>query len=221
MKRTVLKGIIAGLCGMLAACAIITVNVYFPEKAVKEAYKSLDEMLLKRDEEKQAPSGQKPAEEKKAPETSPQSRLLDEFPSFSLVSEARASDNYADDLAVELSSMPDVLKAYDEMHQRLPRINALLDAGAVGITNQGLITVRDKTKVSSQDEALVKAENDSRKTVITGMAKAILKLNKQKESKAALDQVKGKAATTYADAKRDEAKPGWWVQLANGRWVQK
>ncbi|HBA87693.1 MAG TPA: DUF1318 domain-containing protein, partial [Geobacter sp.] len=40
-------------CLFLAACAVITVNVYFPEKAAKEAYKSLDDMLLK--------SGEKPA----------------------------------------------------------------------------------------------------------------------------------------------------------------
>lgn len=29
-----------------AACAIITVNVYFPEKEVKSAYRSLEEELL-------------------------------------------------------------------------------------------------------------------------------------------------------------------------------
>jgi len=53
------------------------------------------------------------------------------------------------------------------------------------------------------------------------MAKAILKLNKQKESKAALDQVMAKAAATYADTKREAAQPGWWMQLQNGKWVQK
>ena len=47
MSRIV-KWIIAGMCGFLVSCAIITVNVYFPEKDVKQAYKSLDEMLLKR-----------------------------------------------------------------------------------------------------------------------------------------------------------------------------
>ena len=29
-----------------AACAIITVNVYFPEKDIKSAYKSLEDELL-------------------------------------------------------------------------------------------------------------------------------------------------------------------------------
>ncbi|MBT0653580.1 DUF1318 domain-containing protein [Geomobilimonas luticola] len=225
MNMRILKWLLAGGCGLLTACAIITVNVYFPEKAVKEAYKSLDEMLLKKSGEKGAEEkpagGQTPAEEQKAPETKPQSRLFDELPSLSLVPAAHAADNVADDLAIELSGNAEVLKAYEEMSQRLPNLKSLYDAGVVGLTNQGLVTVRDKTKVTPEDDALVKAENASRKTVVINMAKAILKINKQQESKAALAQVQGKAAATYAETKREEAKPGWWMQLPNGRWVQK
>jgi hypothetical protein len=117
--------------------------------------------------------------------------------------------------------MPEVLKAYEDMNRRLPRLNELFGAGALGITNQGLVTVRDKAKVAAQDEAMIAAENQDRKTVVMSMAKAILKLNKQKESKAALDQILPKAASTYADTKREAAQRGWWVQLQNGRWVQK
>lgn len=221
MMRRMVKWAATGLCSMLAACAIITVNVYFPEKAVKDAYKSLDEMLLKPGDEKGAPAAQPPAEQSPAEPAKPQSRLFDRLPSISFVSQAWAADNYADELAIELSSMPDVLRAYDEMRGRLPQLDALRTSGVVGETNQGLVTVRDKGRSSAQIEALVKAENNNRKTVITGMAKAILKLNKQKESKAAINQVLGKAAATYADTRREEARPGWWVQLANGRWVQK
>jgi len=217
MNVKLIKWLLAGGCGLLAACAIITVNVYFPEKAAKEAYKSLDDMLLKKspDAEKQ------PIEEQQAPETKPQSRLFNEFPTFSFISVAHAAENDADALAIELSGMPEVLKAYDEMSQRQPRLNTLFASGAVGLTNQGLVTVRDKAKITPQDEGLVAAENQNRKTVINSMAKAILKLNKQQETKAALDQILGKAAATYAETKRDAAKPGWWIQLQNGRWLQK
>lgn len=221
MKRTLIRALLAGLCGMLAACAIITVNVYFPEKAVKEAYKSLDEMLLQQGEEKPAPEGRQPGGEKPAPAPGPQSQLLDRLPSLSLVGEACAAENYADQLAIEIAGMPEVLAAYDEMKARLPQLDALRDRGVVGETNQGLVTIRDKATAAPQDEALVRAENANRKLVITAMAKAILKLNKQPESKAAIGQVLPKAAATYADARREAAKPGWWMQLANGRWVQK
>ncbi len=218
--RNWLKLSIAAACGLLAACAIITVNVYFPEKDVKQAYKSLDDMLLKQGNGKgatdQAPAP--PAGE--TPETpKPQSRLL--IPGFSLVAAADAAEaNVADELAVELSSMPEVLKAYDDMNKRLPELNRLRDSGAVGETNQGLVSIRDKAKAAGKDE-LVKAENENRKAVITGMAKAILKVNRQPVTDARVKQVLGKAAATYAATKQEGAKAGWWTQLPNGRWVQK
>ncbi|HBG04933.1 MAG: DUF1318 domain-containing protein [Geobacteraceae bacterium GWC2_58_44] len=221
MKRF-LRWLLTTACFLLAACAVITVNVYFPEKAAKEAYKSLDEMLLKSGDNKPAPGETvPPAMAPGDPQAKPQSRFFDEVPAFSLLPAAHAADNEAEQLAIELSSMPEVLKAYDDMSRRLPRLNELFGGGAVGLTNQGLVTVREKTKVTAQDEAMITAENQDRKTVVMSMAKAILKLNKQKESKAAMDQVLPKAATTYADTKREAAQRGWWMQLQNGRWVQK
>jgi uncharacterized protein YdbL (DUF1318 family) len=119
-----------------------------------------------------------------------------------------------------MSSMPEVLKAYDEIKARIPQLNALRDSGAVGENKQGLLTIRDKGKLGG-NEALVKVVNDNRKVVITGMAKAILKINKQPETKAAMNQVMAKAAATFASLRQEEAKPGWWIELSNGRWVQK
>jgi hypothetical protein len=68
---------------------------------------------------------------------------------------------------------------------------------------------------------VVKAENNNRKTIITAMARAILKLGKQPETKESMNQVLPRAAATYGDIRRDAAKSGWWIELANGRWVQK
>ena len=221
MKIKLFKWLLAGGCGLLAACAIITVNVYFPEKAAKEAYKSLDDMLLKNEAGKQPAGSQPPGEEQKTPETKPQSNLFKALPSFSLLAVAHAAESEADALAVELAGMPEVNKAYEEMSQRLPRLTTLFDSGAIGLTNQGLVSVPDKAKVNTADEGLVAAENKNRKTIISSMAKAIIKMAKQNETKAAMDQVMGKAAASYADIKRDAAKAGWWIQLQNSRWVQK
>jgi uncharacterized protein YdbL (DUF1318 family) len=215
MPRNLIRWLLTGLVGLLTACAIITVNVYFPEKDVKQAYKSLDEMLLKQGGgETKEPV---PAEQKD--EVKPQSRLR--LPvSLELVSEAHAAEKVADELAVELSSMPEVLKAYDEIRARLPELNTLRESGIVGETNQGLVAIRDKARGAGKEE-LVKAINDNRKVVITGMAKAILKVNKQPFSEAGLKQVLPKAAATFATIRQEGAKPGWWIQLPNGRWVQK
>jgi len=221
MQVKFIKWLLAGSCALLAACAVITVNVYFPEKAVKEAYKSLDDVLLKNGEGKAPPAEKQPAAEPGAIDSKPQSNLFNGLPVFSFCQVAHAAENYADDLAIELGGMPEVIKAYEDMNKRAPRLNALFDSAAVGLTSQGLVTVRDRTKITAQDDGLINSENQSRKVIVGSMAKAILKITKVKESKGALDQVLGKAAATYADTKREAAKPGWWIQLQNGRWIQK
>ena len=220
MKIKLLKWLFAGGCVLLAACAIITVNVYFPEKAVKEAYKSLDEILLKNEGEKSPINDKLPAPDPVAPQPNPQSKLLDKLPALSFASIAQAAEGNGGDLAIELGSMPEVVKAYAEMKQRQPGLTALFDSGAVGLTTQGLVATRG-TKLGAQDEVMISAENQSRKIVISSMAKAILKVTKQEATKASLGQTMGKAAATYADTRRESAKPGWWMQLQNGRWVQK
>ena len=126
MKSVISKWLLATTCFLLAACAVITVNVYFPEKAAKEAYKSLDDMLLKGGTK--PPAGQPAPTAPAQPQAQPQSRLLD---NFSLVTPAYADESEADKLAIELSSMPEVLKAYDDMSRRLPRLQQLFASGGV------------------------------------------------------------------------------------------
>jgi hypothetical protein len=215
-----LRFLLAGACGLLVSCAVITVNVYFPEKAVKDAYKSVDGMMLKGGA---APAAENPPAEikDKDPGAKPVSGLFRALPKLSLAATAYAADNTADDLAVELASMPEITKAYATMSKNQPRVRELLTGGAVGISSQGLLTVRDETRVTPQDKTLLKSDNDSRKAIISGMAKAIAKHNKQTPGKAEMDQLMAKSATTYAEAKRDEAAPGWWLQLPNGKWIQK
>jgi uncharacterized protein YdbL (DUF1318 family) len=216
MKKTLIKLFITACCGLMAACAIITVNVYFPEKDVKQAYKSLDDMLLHTGDAKGEPGQTLP--EPKSGEK-PQSGLLPFR--FSLVPVANAQETATSDaLAVELAMMPDVLAAYDEMRARLPQLNALRNSGVVGETFQGLVSVHDKSR-AAEAQPIVDAENRNRKVVITGMARAIIKINKQKETREAMNQVLEKSAASYAATKREEAKPGWWLLVAPDRWVQK
>jgi Protein of unknown function (DUF1318) len=243
MSDRFVRWLVAAICAIFAACAVITVNVYFPEKDVKQAYKSLDDLLLKKGEEtkkpaeslpgNEAPAVEQPAGEKsgeppapgsgdKKEEIKPQSMLGDKVLCLSLASIAYAADSIADDLAVETASMPEVVDAYAQMEKRLPRINSLFASGAIGLNRQGLLTVREKAKLGG-DEAIVNAENENRKVVITGMAKALQKINEKRQPgvKVSINELMGKAAATFAEVRREEAEPGWWIELANGRWVQK
>ena len=202
-----------------AACAVITVNVYFPEKDVKSAFKSLEEELLQ------------PTPKKEAPAQSPTSSLRQGQQSMlavirtwrvTLVSEAMAQDDLARRITQEIKGYPEVIDAYRGIGQRLARMNQLRDQGLVGEAKDGKATLRaNPPQVGEAEAALLLEENRDREVVIHGMAKAILKLTQQGASSANLAKVKTEAADTFASIRRDAAHPGWWVQPPNGTWTRK
>src|SRR4030042_1069281 len=132
------KGIAGILLLVLVSCAIITVNVYFPEKEVKEAYK--------------------------------------------------------------------------EMGSRLPAIDKLRDSGAAGEGKDGLLVVRDEKLMTPESRRLVDMENGNRRTVINGMARAIIRINRVPENESNLKQVLPQAVEQFAALRRDSAKKDWWIQ---------
>lgn len=220
MRTRTFSLVFAVIAGLFASCAFITVNVYFPEKEVKKAFQTLDEKYLGQEGEKIPAPEPPPAGAEPAAREKPQSRFEGMRWPVALTAVAWAAEDVTGDLVAEISRMPEVLKAYEEMKGRLPVLDQLRDGGIVGETNQGLATVRDPARIGDR-QAVVDAENASRKTVITGMARAILRQAGQSETPATMGQVLGKAAATYAQTKQEAARPGWWIQLANGRWVQK
>jgi hypothetical protein len=197
---------------IIAACAVITVNVYFPEKDVKEAYKALEKELMtdqKGGEEQK--SGTKP-EEKPKPESSIH---------FELVATAYAQESgMAEKIAEIVKKMPDVVNAYKEMGVRIADTDRLRDSGAVGEGNNGMLSPREKT-LSPDDKKNVDLENENRRTVIKGMAKAIIRVNRAQETPENLNQVMPQATEQFAGIRRDAAKKGWWIQDANGNWGRK
>jgi uncharacterized protein YdbL (DUF1318 family) len=201
MKKKV-KLIVVTLFSIVVACAVITVNIYFPEKDVKEAYKNLEKELMKPDEEK--------------PEGKPESSIRFEFISSAYAQEA----GLADKISEIIKKMPDVVNAYKEMGARIADIDRLRDSGTVGEGNNGLLVVREKT-LTPADKKLVDMENENRQTVMKGMAKAIIRINRVQDNEANLNQVMPQAVEQFAALRRDSAKKGWWIQDANGNWTKK
>ncbi len=205
-----------------AACANITVNVYFPEKDVKSAYKSLEEELLQ-------PTPKK--EKEAAPAQPPTSGLWQGRQSLltvvrasriTLVAEAMAQDDLSRRITQEIKSYPEVIAAYREIGQRLARLNQLRDQGLVGEAKDGKAALRaNPPQVGEAEAALLREENRDRDVVINGMAKAILKLTQQDGRPANPTEAKAQAADTFASIRRDAAHPGWWIQLPNGTWTRK
>jgi hypothetical protein len=201
------KFLMGALFLIMVSCAIITVNIYFPEKDVKEAYKILEEELMSPDE-------QKPDEQ--TPDIKPESSIQFEF-----VSSAYAQEEDLSGKITELiKKMPDVVNAYKEMGARIADTDRLRDSGKVGEGNNGLLVVREGALTPS-DQKIVDMENENRKTVINGMAKAIIRINRQPDNEENMNQVRPQAVEQFAAVRRDSAKAGWWIQDPNGNWSKK
>ncbi len=196
---------------IITACAVITVNVYFPEKDVQEAYKTLEKELMTDQKGGEQKPLRKP-EEKNKPESSIR---------FELLATAYAQEaGMADKIAEFVKKMPDVVNAYKEMGARIADSDRLRDSGAVGEGKDGLLSPREKT-LSPADKKLVDMENENRRTVIKGMAKAIIRVNRAQETPENFNQVMPQATEQFAGIRRDAAKKGWWIQDANGNWGRK
>jgi uncharacterized protein YdbL (DUF1318 family) len=204
------KVLAGALVFAVVSCAVITVNIYFPEKDVKEAYKELEKELMTTEPKKE---GQQPQQ---MPGTKPGSSLRLDFVARANAQEPGLSDKIAD----LIKKMPDVVNAYKEMGSRMAETDRIRNEGAVGEGNDGMLVVREGT-LSAADRKIVEMENANRRTVILGMTKAIIRLNRLQETPENIQQVKPQATAQFADLRRDSAKRGWWVQDPGGNWVRK
>ena len=196
---------------LLISCAIITVNIYFPEKEVQEAYKALEKELM-------TPEGNKPegTPEKKT-ETPPQSSIRWEWVPSAMAQPSELSGKIAD----VVKKMPDVVAAYREMGSRLSKIDRLRDSGVVGEGKNGLLAVRDEKGVTPADRSLISAENENRGTIMNGMARAIVRINRVPENEQNIKQVMPQAVEQFASVRRSSAQKGWWIQESDGNWSRK
>jgi hypothetical protein len=206
-----MKKRVAVLTGMLffavVSCMVITVNIYFPEKEVEEAFKILEKELMTPEGEKQEPK----------PDAKPESSIK-----FELVTSAYAQEpGLSEKIAEMVKKMPDVVNAYKEMGGRIADIDKLRDNGAVGIGNSGMLVFRDEELLTPDQKKLVSAENENRKTIINGMAKAIIRINRAPENEQNLKQVMPQAVKRFAAIRQEMAKKGWWIQSPDGNWSRK
>jgi hypothetical protein len=204
-KRTiVLLGVLFFIVG---SCMMITVNIYFPEKEVKEAFKTLEKELMTPEGEQQKPN----------PATKPGSLLKFEWVTSAFAQEPGLSDKIAE----IVKRMPDVVNAYKEMGARIGDVDRLRDNGAVGEGKDGMLIVRDEKLLTSDQKKIIASENENRKTVINGMARAIIRINRVPENEQNLKQVMPQAVEQFAAIRRESAKKGWWIQASDGNWSRK
>lgn len=202
IRPAVLSGV-AATAVALAAC--ITVNVYFPEAAIKDLSKQIEEQVQKEAEKKQQEEP-KPAEEA-APQGGATSNLLDALLGAT-VAHAQVADPGV--------TSPAIRKIIDSRASRVAQLDAFKGQGVIGENNRGLVEARNleslaDLKARAEVQRLVKAENTDREALYKEIAAA---------EGVDLSQLP-RIQETYAETLRANAKPGHWVQGPDGAWKQK
>ena len=189
-----------GLVFTLAAC--VTINVYFPAAAAERAAEKFVGDVL----------GETPEEGWLINPLDPPSgvmliaaaNLLD-----FLVADAQAQQAEIDINTPQINA----IKARMAQRQR-QHLDALFDAGAIGFSSDGLVTVRDRSAVPLSErrtiESMVADENRDRKAVYREIAVA----NGHPEWEKDIQE-------TFAREWVRNARKGWFYQDSNGAWRQK
>ena len=179
---------------LLAAC--VTVNIYFP---AAEVQKTADEIV---DDIYGPPSEQDSSSQED------QSFLWH-------IMDALGPDRaYAAESATQVSNAAiRGLKA--QMRQNHKQLEPFYNSGAVGIANQGFLTIREDSSLSLAQKgtlrSLVQKDNEAREQLYAEVAKALdLKPNQVAD-----------VQEIFARTWQEKAESGWWIQKDNGQWVQK
>lgn len=196
--RKLVYGMLATLMVALVGC--VTINVYFPEAAAQKAADQFIGTVLD-NTGTPAPSSSTPPPAK----PHPSAMLLD-----LLIPAAYAGD--APNIRIQ-NATTEAIRA--RMQQRFKgSLGSLFDSGAVGFTHDGMVAVRDASKVPLSQRASVNAtvaeENRDRAALYREVASA----NGHPEWESQI-------RATFAKGWIERAKSGWYYQDASGAWKRK
>jgi uncharacterized protein YdbL (DUF1318 family) len=208
MRRVLpLKIALASL--LIAAC--VTINVYFPAAA---ADKAADQVINDITGGGAKGGTTSPPQSNYVPAKSDEPNFLAAAfgnALYALVPAANAQDA---DAALNVSS-PAVVRIKQSMGARFGELEKFFASGAIGLTKDGLVDVRDLNAVALPDRATVKRlvseDNADRAQLYAEIAKA----SNHPEWEA--DIKKSFAKRWVATG----AKPGWYYQGDDGSWKQK
>jgi uncharacterized protein YdbL (DUF1318 family) len=190
----------------VALVGCVTINVYFPEAAAQKAADQFIGTVLDKAKPgaKTEDGDNRPAPPPKSGKQ-PSAMLLD-----LLVPAAYAAET--PDIRIQTSTTEAIRARMQERFQG--GLGALFDSGAVGFTVDGLIAVRDASKVPLSQRAEVNAtvadENRDRNALYREVANA----NSHPEWE---PQIRA----TFAKGWIERARAGWYYQDASGAWKQK
>ena len=198
--------VLVTLTVVLAAC--VTINVYFPEAAIKDLSEQIEEEIRTQAEE-EAGAAEDPDEPEQAVEESA-------VRGGGLGLLFGVTPAHAQDVPSPQVSNPAIRKIIDSRAGRLPEVQKYKSLGAVGENNNGLLEVIKLDAVTDLRERaaaqrVVKAENADRETLYKEIAAA------EGVDHSQIPRIR----ETYAETLRKNARRGDWIQSPGGEWKQK
>ena len=204
MRRILGMPVIAALA--LTAC--VTINVYFPAAEAREAAKEFVDKVIGDDAQQAVPT---PAPDAQKPGDSNGGMVL-RFDPLMLLGISPAYAQERPDFNIKTPAIQAIQSRMDQRFSSVLRQQ--FDSGALGFTNDGLVSVRDASKIGLSDRVAVNQavadQNRDAKAVYREVAVA----NNHPEWESQIRDV-------FAKQWIASAKPGWWYQDASGNWKQK
>jgi len=196
----------------LTAC--VTINVYFPAAAAEKAADQIIDKVWGEEDKKSEESPKKPDPNQKTPAAKPaNTSQIFSMPWMMAVENWFISPAHAVEADLDISS-PDIEALQNSLAKRFKLLGAHYASGAVGLTNDGLVELRDASLVPlnarAQVNKLIQGENSDRQNLYREIASA----NSHPEWAANIQK-------TFAKRWIDRAQKGWWYQTPKGEWKQK
>ena len=206
--RTAAKAAKLTLASLLIG-ACVTINVYFPAAAAEKAADQIIDAVT-------GAAGARGTGPATAPPLSQHNTATPNLlvAAIGNVLYAIVPAAHAQEANLEISS-PEIRAITASMQARFGQLQKFFDSGALGMTNTGLIEVRDASGVSLPERGLlnrlVGEDNKDRETLYTEIAKA----NGHPEW---ADDIRKTFARRWVER---GARAGWYFQNAAGAWTQK
>ncbi len=204
----------------LAMIACVTINVYFPEAAVKDLSEQIEDAVEReaaQGEGDGAAPGDEPAGETARLEGASWLRATADVVVGTALHLLAPAPVYAqtNEVAAPEITNPAIRKIVQSRAARVRELGAHKASGALGENSRALVEVRRLDALGLQERAavqkLVRAENADRERMFKEIAAATGTDLSQ------LPQIRA----TYATTLRQKARAGEWIQMPDGSWRQK
>ena len=210
MRRSLRSRTPFALTALLTA-ACVTINVYFPEAAVRDLSQKIEDEVAK--EAAKQTAADPDAAPDVTPEVGKQSRVAPGVLDLVLGATPAYAAGEVPDPGV---SNPAIRKIIESRAARAEALDGFKAQGAIGENNQALVEVLALDAIAdlrqrAEVQRLVKAENADREQLFREIAAA------QDVDLAQLPRIR----ETYAETLRANAKPGHKIQMPDGAWKTK